>query len=368
VIERPCNQIVDRLERVLAVAGPGPDTREPDGLVRQPLPEPAVGIDASAIEICDISLFNRGSHWRQQRWQLSPGPFLARWTRVVLAPGVWVIHETSNRGQRILAEPIADFLAVGYHTTVERSMRLDGAVVGPDEPVVYARGAALDATVPGGVEAWHVYFSPEAFPLLWAHDASRNVLMDRWLNAGITPIRGDAVHAAALKALLMDLAAVQSWPEAWAKVPGGFLADLAAEHVGRLLLSAMPRPPEVTVGRPSLRRMAAVEAERYLFTAGDRPVSTLELCRHIGVSERTLQAAMLEQIGQSPMEYMRTIRMNQAHKALREPAAETTVHSVAMRFGFLHHGRFAAQYREQFGESPGQTLRKHQARRGLSAG
>jgi transcriptional regulator GlxA family with amidase domain len=35
----------------------------------------------------------------------------------------------------------------------------------------------------------------------------------------------------------------------------------------------------------------------------------------------------------------------------------TTVTAVAGRWGFVHLGRFADQYRQQFGESPSETLR-----------
>ena len=38
-----------------------------------------------------------------------------------------------------------------------------------------------------------------------------------------------------------------------------------------------------------------------------------------------------------------------------DPAA--TVTTVAMRFGFVHLGRFAAEYRRMFGEIPSETRR-----------
>ena len=38
-------------------------------------------------------------------------------------------------------------------------------------------------------------------------------------------------------------------------------------------------------------------------------------------------------------------------------AGELSVSEVAWRWGFAHHGRFAAQYRTRFGETPSQTLR-----------
>ena len=36
----------------------------------------------------------------------------------------------------------------------------------------------------------------------------------------------------------------------------------------------------------------------------------------------------------------------------------TTVRAVATSFGLMHMGRFAAAYREAFGESPSETLNR----------
>ena len=81
------------------------------------------------------------------------------------------------------------------------------------------------------------------------------------------------------------------------------------------------------------------------------------LCEAIGVSERGLQYAFREYVGVSPLAYMRICRLNRVRTVLRESClGETTVTDVAMRFGFLHLGRFAADYRRFFGESPSATL------------
>jgi transcriptional regulator GlxA family with amidase domain len=46
------------------------------------------------------------------------------------------------------------------------------------------------------------------------------------------------------------------------------------------------------------------------------------------------------------------------HDELREADPHvTTVSQVAGRWGFLYLGRFAAAYREKFGERPSDTLR-----------
>jgi transcriptional regulator GlxA family with amidase domain len=59
------------------------------------------------------------------------------------------------------------------------------------------------------------------------------------------------------------------------------------------------------------------------------------------------------------MSYLREIRLQHVRKDLSAAdPTETTVTEIATRWGFLHPGRFSAQYRERFGEPPSATLRR----------
>jgi transcriptional regulator GlxA family with amidase domain len=60
------------------------------------------------------------------------------------------------------------------------------------------------------------------------------------------------------------------------------------------------------------------------------------------------------------MSYLRQHRLDLVHDELRrvDPATGAKVTDVALRYGFAHTGRFAASYRERFGESPSTTLRR----------
>ena len=53
------------------------------------------------------------------------------------------------------------------------------------------------------------------------------------------------------------------------------------------------------------------------------------------------------------------MRLERAHNDLRaaDPVSGTTVAEIAARWGFAHHGRFAALYQSSYGHSPSQTLR-----------
>jgi len=79
-----------------------------------------------------------------------------------------------------------------------------------------------------------------------------------------------------------------------------------------------------------------------------------------GVSPRTLQAAFRSELRTTPTTYIRSRRLAQARTDLAEAAAAegATVTGVATRWGITHLGRFASEYRQRFGETPSQTLRR----------
>lgn len=83
------------------------------------------------------------------------------------------------------------------------------------------------------------------------------------------------------------------------------------------------------------------------------------LAKHAGVSARALQDGFRRFKNTTPLEYLRTVRLERAHQELRAATpSTTTVGSVAMRWGFAHHSRFAANYQEKYGEYPSETLHR----------
>jgi AraC-like DNA-binding protein len=90
-----------------------------------------------------------------------------------------------------------------------------------------------------------------------------------------------------------------------------------------------------------------------------QPLYIAEICKTIGVSDRTLEVCCQEQLGMGPKRYLLLRRLHLAWRALREAAPDaTTVTEVATRYGFWHFGRFAGEYRSLLGESPSATLHR----------
>jgi AraC-like DNA-binding protein len=115
-----------------------------------------------------------------------------------------------------------------------------------------------------------------------------------------------------------------------------------------------PRPRET--GEPATVRRAVEFIDAH---AGDA-IDLTQIAEASGIGLRGLQMAFRRHRDQTPTEYLRRVRMESAHRDLRtgDPALGDTVAAVAARWGFIHAGRFAVEYRRVYGCSPSETLRR----------
>ena len=110
----------------------------------------------------------------------------------------------------------------------------------------------------------------------------------------------------------------------------------------------------------AVREPRAVRTARELIESlPQQPHTPASLAEAADVSVRTLQTAFKRHLGTSPTAYIREVRLKCAHDDLQHVTRrDVTVTEVALQWGFLHLGRFAAAYRERYGVSPSQTLRR----------
>lgn len=85
----------------------------------------------------------------------------------------------------------------------------------------------------------------------------------------------------------------------------------------------------------------------------ERAYTITDLAALAGVSVRSLQYAFQERFGQTPMSYLRGVRLDRAHLDLS--ADNGTVSDIAHYWGFTNLGRFARAYQDRFGELPAHT-------------
>jgi AraC-like DNA-binding protein len=130
------------------------------------------------------------------------------------------------------------------------------------------------------------------------------------------------------------------------------------ESVTDLYLHAQPAPTSRVRAAAKLGRIVRKAEERF-DSAQFGPVSLADLCVAAGVSQGTLYNAFMVMCGDSPMAHFKKRRLTDARLALLEPKPNRRrVKSAALDAGLTHLGRFSAEYREIFGESPTTTLNR----------
>jgi AraC family transcriptional regulator, ethanolamine operon transcriptional activator len=126
-----------------------------------------------------------------------------------------------------------------------------------------------------------------------------------------------------------------------------------------LLLECLGTSQSVPESGLSDRYQLVKQAEAYLLTHLDRPLTLQDLCAAVGSKCRTLQTAFLEIFGISPMAYLKTQRLHGARCQLKAAHPQSiTVMGIATHWGFWHMGYFSRDYKRMFGESPSQTLKR----------
>jgi AraC-like DNA-binding protein len=119
--------------------------------------------------------------------------------------------------------------------------------------------------------------------------------------------------------------------------------------------------------REQLIRVAATPGRRavrqsldYIEQHLSEPLTMDAIAEHAGVSIRSIQQGFKDELGVTPMAYLRERRLERVREELTdaEAADGVTVTEVAERWGFNHLGSFAVLYRKRWGESPSQTLQR----------
>jgi adenylate cyclase len=75
-----------------------------------------------------------------------------------------------------------------------------------------------------------------------------------------------------------------------------------------------------------------------------------------GIARRTLEKHFRRFVGQAPLAFLRTLRLERAHVILLNAPPQSRITEIATQCGFNHLGRFSISYRDRYGESPSATL------------
>ncbi len=134
-------------------------------------------------------------------------------------------------------------------------------------------------------------------------------------------------------------------------------------HLATTLIETFPNPALAALVDPArtgrVEPAAVRRAVQYVDQHAGDDIGLGDIAAAARVGPRALQVAFRRYRDETPLAYLRRVRLDRAHRDLTsaDPTAGDTVAGIATRWGFAHHGYFAASYRRIYGNSPHITLR-----------
>jgi AraC-like DNA-binding protein len=169
----------------------------------------------------------------------------------------------------------------------------------------------------------------------------------------------------------VDAAAEQIWRRTVGYIKNDVLGDdtkatpLVLGQAGRLLaavtLATFPNSANCEAkaqDRSDTQPVLLRRAIEYMESSVANDIAIADVANAIHVTPRAVQYMFRRHLDTTPLQYLRRLRLHYAHQDLvAGDRTRDTVTTIAARWGFMHTGRFAVQYRQTYGRSPHATLR-----------
>lgn len=293
----------------------------------------------ASVEECEAALQRVGATSNALR-QLDSGHWQSH----------WVVHEkgdtklTSGRYARAfsaqLHPPGKDTVTLLLFVTAGGRLMASGKAVGDDALLILPAATDVDIVTPPLSGAESITLSQTRFQEIAATAAP-----DVRLNGAAIHFTGCATNQQTLRRAVRQLIAHPEWDPVDEQ-----LSDLLTAATGWM---AAAKGDET---RPS-RTLTAKHAQSYIEDNYRNAVRIEDVCRETGVGVRTLQRSFRQYFGLTIRQYLKTVRLDAAYRALIRGNCDS-VADVALQQGLGHLGRFSGDFRRRFGESPKQTLRR----------
>lgn len=126
------------------------------------------------------------------------------------------------------------------------------------------------------------------------------------------------------------------------------------------VLIAVPNSYDDLLNRPTagISRRHVARAIDFIEEHAHEPITGPDIAAASFVSLRALQSGFHNELGVSPMTYLRNVRLERVRAELLTRGHDSSVSGVASQWGFTHLSRFSEHYRRRFGELPSETLRR----------
>jgi AraC-like DNA-binding protein len=139
-------------------------------------------------------------------------------------------------------------------------------------------------------------------------------------------------------------------------------APIAAANLTEALFQMVIETQPHRLSQDMHRRAGAVprhvkRAIDFMMANLGKPLTLTEVAVNCGVSVSGLHQGFREFKMVTPMAYLRYLRLEAAHRDLKNAQAGQSVGDTALKWGFSHAGRFATDYATRYGCLPSETLR-----------
>ncbi len=217
-------------------------------------------------------------------------------------------------------------------------------VVGPNEMLLMMPGAEADLVWDAGCSAIVITFDREAL-YLWSGLES-----EAFYSGVLRILHPDNLQVRSLLSMLQCVASQHQINE-------GLIQPVMQQHWESLLietladqLTGLP-PAQVDILPLHLRRTLD-----WLKAHIEQPLTVADLVQVAECSRRSLENGFQQFIGCSPARFILQQKLDLAHQRLQQ--AQGTVSEVAYHCGFNHLSHFTRLYKDHYGETPSQTLKR----------
>jgi AraC family ethanolamine operon transcriptional activator len=283
--------------------------------------------------------------------QLTAGPLSAR-VQILAGPGCMAMKAEISQSLHQSGRRRPGYLTFGLPHATSGEFRWCGSPGIGGEILNFNQESGFDGTTSRGFSGCTLSFRSKMLEELAEIMGLPFDPGDFALRPGVLRTRGS--ETAALQRRMAAAFASMSMGQDPDEELGALFHTEAAASILRLLYG--PASKRSGVGA-IVRRSALNKALEILATPEHLPITVAELCRRVDASAPTLYRAFQEEFGVGTKEYIQSRVLAGVRADLIAAAPGTQVNDIANSWGLWHMGRFAADYRRQFGELPSETLR-----------
>lgn len=295
--------------------------------------------------------------WEQRYQQIEPGRFRGKVTEVRLRGGV-LLRETSNCGLQESLVPPDGNLVFALPLSLSPGSLLMGQAMHRDAALVLRGRAQYDLVTSGEMDLIGLSVHQTVLDALLTPEEKDTAQQAQSARL----IRLESHRATLLRRLLLlaiDDAVRLTDNCATHDHQAALLTTTLIQTVQILsqgLADAEPaKQASSTLPRTAERRRQIVHAAvRTMREHAAEDLTIQQICATVGVSRRTLQYCFEEFLHTSPLHYFRTLRLNEARRALKRQRT-ATVTEIAGDWGFSSPSYFTTHYKQLFGELPSRT-------------